>query len=47
VGAAQPPSIRASRSLYRSHTDQLVDGATLGIALTCRRIAERSPRHNH
>ena len=31
----------------RAHTEQLVDGATLDLALKHRRIAERTPRHNH
>jgi dihydroxy-acid dehydratase len=33
--------------MYRSYTGQLVDGATLDMALKYRRIAERTPRHNH
>ena len=45
------PPVPASGSpweeIYRSHTGQLVDGATLDIALKYRRIAERTPRHNH
>lgn len=46
-----PPPVPASQSpweeLYRSHTGQLADGATLEMALKYRRIAERTPRHNH
>ena len=46
-----PPPVPASQSpweeIYRSHTGQLVDGATLDMALKYRRIAERTPRHNH
>jgi xylonate dehydratase len=46
-----PPAVPASQSpweeMYRSHTGQLVDGATLDMALKYRRIAERTPRHNH
>jgi dihydroxy-acid dehydratase len=45
------PPVPASQSpweeMYRSHTGQLVDGATLDMALKYRRIAERTPRHNH
>ncbi len=47
----QPPPVPASQSpweeIYRSHTGQLADGATLEMALKYRRIAERTPRHNH
>jgi dihydroxy-acid dehydratase len=46
-----PPPVPASQSpweeIYRSHTGQLADGATLEMALKYRRIAERTPRHNH
>ena len=42
-----PPSQSPWEELYRSHTGQLVDGATLDMALKYRRIAERTPRHNH
>jgi xylonate dehydratase len=46
-----PPPVPASHSpweeLYRNHTGQLVEGATLDFALKYRRIAERTPRHNH
>lgn len=45
------PPLPASQSpweeMYRSHTGQLVGGATLEMALKYRRIAERTPRHNH
>ena len=45
------PPVPSSQSpweeMYRSHTGQLVDGATLDMALKYRRIAERTPRHNH
>ena len=42
-----PPSHSPWEEMYRSHTGQLVDGATLDMALKYRRIAERTPRHNH
>ncbi|MFX1681432.1 dihydroxy-acid dehydratase family protein [Mitsuaria sp. CC2] len=46
-----PPPVPASQSpweeIYRNHTGQLSDGATLEMALKYRRIAERTPRHNH
>jgi len=42
-----PPSQSPWEELYRHHTGQLVDGATLDMALKYRRIAERTPRHNH
>lgn len=42
-----PPSQSPWEEMYRSHTGQLVDGATLDTALKYRRIAERAPRHNH
>jgi dihydroxyacid dehydratase/phosphogluconate dehydratase len=45
------PPVPASQSpweaLYREKTGQLVDGATLDFALAYRRIAEKTPRHNH
>ncbi|MEF7614361.1 IlvD/Edd family dehydratase [Aquincola sp. MAHUQ-54] len=45
------PPVPASQSpweeMYRNHTGQLVDGATLDMALKYRRIAEKTPRHNH
>lgn len=45
------PPVPASQSpweeMYRSHTGQLVDGATLDTAPKYRRIAEHTPRHNH
>ncbi|MFN6997112.1 MAG: IlvD/Edd family dehydratase [Aquincola tertiaricarbonis] len=42
-----PPSQSPWEEIYRSHTGQLVDGATLDMALKYRRIAEKTPRHNH
>ena len=42
-----PPSPSPCEAMYRRHTRQRVDGATLDIALKCRRIAERTPHHNH
>lgn len=42
-----PTSQSPWEEMYRSHTGQLVDGATLEMALKYRRIAERTPRHNH
>lgn len=42
-----PPSQSPWEEMYRSHTGQLVDGATLDMALKYRRIAEHTPRHNH
>lgn len=42
-----PPSHSPWEEMYRRHTGQLVDGATLDMALKYRRIAERTPRHNH
>jgi xylonate dehydratase len=42
-----PPSQSPWEEMYRNHTGQLVDGATLDMALKYRRIAERTPRHNH
>ena len=42
-----PPSHSPWEELYRAHTGQLVDGATLDLALKHRRIAEHTPRHNH
>jgi dihydroxyacid dehydratase/phosphogluconate dehydratase len=42
-----PPSQSPWEELYRAHTGQLVDGATLDLALKHRRIAEHTPRHNH
>lgn len=42
-----PPSQSPWEALYREKTGQLVDGATLDFALNYRRIAEKTPRHNH
>lgn len=42
-----PPSQSPWEEMYRNHTGQLVEGATLDIALKYRRIAEKTPRHNH
>lgn len=42
-----PPSHSPWEELYRAHTGQLVDGATLELAVKHRRIAEHTPRHNH
>ncbi|RDI22786.1 D-xylonate dehydratase [Pseudacidovorax intermedius] len=42
-----PPSHSPWEEMYRRHTGQLVEGATLDMALKYRRIAERTPRHNH
>ncbi len=42
-----PPSQSPWEEIYRRNTGQLVDGATLDMALKYRRIAERTPRHNH
>jgi hypothetical protein len=33
--------------MYRRHTRQLVDGATLDMAMKYRSIVERTPHHNH
>jgi dihydroxy-acid dehydratase len=45
------PPVPASQSpweeLYREKTGQLANGATLEFALKYRRIAEKTPRHNH
>ena len=49
-GCPKPP-VPASHSpweeLYREKTGQLADGATLEFALKYRRIADKTPRHNH
>jgi dihydroxy-acid dehydratase len=46
-----PPPVPASNTpweeLYREKTGQLAEGAVLEMALKYRRIAERTPRHNH
>jgi dihydroxy-acid dehydratase len=45
------PAIPASNTpweeLFRAHTGQLADGATLDFALKYRQIARKTPRHNH
>ncbi len=53
-GAARAKCRRRSRpsntpweELYRAHTGQLVDGATLEFALKYRQISRKTPRHNH
>ena len=42
-----PQSQSPWEALYREKTGQLADGATLDFALAYRRIAEKTPRHNH
>ena len=42
-----PPSHTPWEELYRAHVGQLADGACLDFAVDYRRIAERTPRHNH
>jgi dihydroxy-acid dehydratase len=46
-----PPPVPVSNTpweeLYRAHTGQLADGATLDFALKYRQISRRTPRHNH
>jgi dihydroxy-acid dehydratase len=46
-----PPPVPVSNTpweeLYRAHTGQLADGATLDFALEYRQISRRTPRHNH
>ena len=42
-----PPSNTPWEELYRAHVGQLADGACLEFAVDYRRIAERTPRHNH
>ena len=42
-----PPSHTPWEELYREKVNQLGEGATLEMALKYRRIAERTPRHNH
>lgn len=46
-----PPAVSASNTpweeLYREKTGQLAEGAVLEMAVKYRRIAERTPRHNH
>jgi hypothetical protein len=33
--------------LYRAHTGQLAEGATLEFSLKYRQISRKTPRHNH
>jgi dihydroxy-acid dehydratase len=46
-----PPPVPASNTpweeLYRAHTGQLADGATLEFAVKYRQISRKTPRHNH
>lgn len=42
-----PDSQSPWEELYRQHTGQMVDGATLDMAVKYRGIAKRTPRHNH
>jgi dihydroxy-acid dehydratase len=46
-----PPPVPASNTpweeLFRAHTGQLAEGATLEFALKYRQIARKTPRHNH
>jgi dihydroxyacid dehydratase/phosphogluconate dehydratase len=46
-----PPPVPQSNTpweeLYRSHTGQLAEGATLEFALKYRQISRKTPRHNH
>ncbi|MBT2337518.1 hypothetical protein J7E49_26905 [Variovorax paradoxus] len=42
-----PPSPSLCEAMSRRHLRQRVDGATLDIALKCRRIAECTLHHNH
>jgi dihydroxy-acid dehydratase len=42
-----PESHSPWEELYRQKTGQLAEGATLEFALKYRRIAEKTPRHNH
>lgn len=42
-----PQSHSPWEQLFREKTGQLADGATLDFALAYRRIAEKTPRHNH
>ena len=42
-----PPSPSPCEAVYRRHTRQRLARATRDIALKCRRIAERTPHHNH
>jgi dihydroxyacid dehydratase/phosphogluconate dehydratase len=46
-----PPPVPQSNTpweeLYRAHTGQLAEGATLEFALKYRQISRKTPRHNH
>jgi xylonate dehydratase len=46
-----PPPVPVSNTpweeLFRAHTGQLADGATLEFALKYRQISRKTPRHNH
>jgi dihydroxyacid dehydratase/phosphogluconate dehydratase len=42
-----PQSSTPWEELYRAHTGQLSEGATLEFALKYRQISRRTPRHNH
>jgi dihydroxyacid dehydratase/phosphogluconate dehydratase len=46
-----PPPVPASNTpweeLYRAHTGQLSEGATLEFSLKYRQISQKTPRHNH
>lgn len=44
---AVPPSNTPWEELYREKVGQLADGAVLEMAVKYRRVAERTPRHNH
>lgn len=42
-----PPSHTPWEELYREKVGQLGEGAVLEMAVKYRRVAERTPRHNH
>jgi xylonate dehydratase len=42
-----PASCTPWEELYRAHTGQLAEGATLEFALKYRQISRKTPRHNH
>jgi xylonate dehydratase len=46
-----PPAVPQSNTpweeLYRAHTGQLAEGATLEFSLKYRQISRKTPRHNH
>ena len=47
---APPPVAQSStpwEELYRAHTGQLAEGATLEFALRYRQTSRKTPRHNH